>query len=67
MTPKEKSEELVEQLGVLNAIYLVDSILIVIEDYNNLEDINDWKQVRNELLTRPQINYDTKRKSKRVS
>ena len=55
MTPKEKSEELVEQLGVLNAIYLVDSILIVIEDYNNLEDINDWKQVRNELLTRPQI------------
>lgn len=57
MTPKEKSEELVEQLGVLNAIYLVDSILIVIEDYNNPEDINDWKNVRDELLTRPQINY----------
>lgn len=53
MTPKEKSEELVEQLGVLNAIYLVDSILIVIEDYNNLNDINEWKQVRDELLTRP--------------
>lgn len=52
MTPKEKSEELVEHLGVLNAIYLVDSVLIVIEDYNNLEDINDWKQVRNELLIR---------------
>jgi len=47
----------VEQLGILNAIYLVDSILIVIEDYNNLEDINDWKSVRDELLTRPQINY----------
>ena len=57
MTPKEKAEELVEQLGVLNAIYLVDSILIVIEDYNNLEDINDWKNVRDELLIRPQINY----------
>ena len=49
---EEKAKELVEQLGVLNAIYLVDSVLIVIEDYNNLEDINDWKQVRNELLIR---------------
>lgn len=52
MTPKEKSEELVEQLGVLNAIYLVESILIVIEDYNNVEDIDNWKNVKNELLIR---------------
>lgn len=59
MTPKEKSEELVYQLGVLNAIYLVDSILIVLEDYEAVAyvEIKEWKQVRDELLSIPQINY----------
>ena len=53
MTPQEKANELVEQIGVPYAIYLVDSILIVIEDYpNNSEDIRDWEEVREELVTR---------------
>jgi len=53
MTPLDKSEELIEQLGVWNAIYTVDCILKVIKEYpNNSEDIKDWKQVREEIVIR---------------
>ena len=53
MTAKEKTEELVEQLGAWNAIYTVDCILKVIKEYpNNSEDIKDWREVRKELVKR---------------
>jgi hypothetical protein len=45
MTPKEKSEELVEQLGVLNAIYLAETILMIINDPES-QDIQEWAEVK---------------------
>jgi len=46
MTPKEKVEELVENLGVLNALYLAEEVLIVLEDYEEVENnIHEWKEV----------------------
>lgn len=49
MTPQEKVEELIENLGVFNAIYLAEHMLIVLEDYAGIEKIHDeiqeWKEV----------------------
>jgi hypothetical protein len=49
MTPQEKVEELIENLGVFNAIYLAEHVLIVLEDYELIVKINDeiqeWKEV----------------------
>jgi hypothetical protein len=46
MTPKEKSDELVEDLGVFNAIYLAEHVLIVLEDYKEVDNnIHEWKEV----------------------
>lgn len=53
MTPRQKTRELIEQVGVFNAIYVVDSILIVIKEYpNNNEDVEDWLKVKDELEKR---------------
>jgi hypothetical protein len=54
MTPQEKVDELVENLGVFNAIYLAEHVLIVLEDYAEVENnINEWKEVL-ELLEKRQ-------------
>ena len=46
MTPQEKVEELIENLGVFNAIYLVEHVLIVLEDYKEVDNnIHEWKEV----------------------
>lgn len=46
MTPKEKSDELVEDLGVFNAIYLAQHVLIVLEDYKEVDNnIHEWEEV----------------------
>ncbi len=49
MTPQEKVEELIENLGVLNAIYLAEHVLIVLEDYEEIDEIHkevqEWKEV----------------------
>ena len=49
MTPQEKVEELIENLGVFNAIYLAEHMLIVLEDYEGIDeihnDIQEWKEV----------------------
>ena len=45
MTPKEKSEELVEQLGVLNAVYLVETVLMIIND-PEYQDLQEWAEVK---------------------
>ena len=46
MTPEEKVEELVENLGVLNALYLAEEVLIVLEDYEEVgNNIHEWKEV----------------------
>lgn len=53
MTPKEKVEELVENLGVFNALYLAKEILIVLEDYEEVENnIHEWTEVRDILQKR---------------
>lgn len=46
MTPQEKVDELVENLGVFNALYLAEHVLIVLEDYEEVENnIHEWKEV----------------------
>lgn len=50
MTPQEKVEELVEYLGTYNAIYLVEHILIELEDYELIVKINDKIQEWEEVL-----------------
>ena len=49
MTPQEKVEELIENLGVFNAIYLAEHMLIVLEDYEGIDEIHneiqEWKEV----------------------
>lgn len=54
MTPQEKVEELVEQLGIFNAIYLAEHVLIVLEDYESVNNnIQEWQEVL-ELLEKRQ-------------
>lgn len=57
MTPQEKVEELIENLGVFNAIYLAEHMLIVLEDYEGIDEIHneiqEWKEVL-ELLKKRQ-------------
>lgn len=53
MTPQEKVEELVENLGVFNALYLAEHVLIVLEDYEEVENnISEWDEVRKLLEIR---------------
>jgi len=53
MTPQEKVEELVENLGVFNALYLAEHVLIVLEDYEEVENnIHEWDEVRKLLEIR---------------
>ena len=55
MTPEEKVEELVENLGVFNALYLAEHVLIVLEDYEEVENnIHEWDEVRKQLEIRQQ-------------
>ena len=57
MTPQEKVEELIENLGVPAAIYLVEHVLIILEDYDIIllihDEIQEWKEVL-ELLEKRQ-------------
>ena len=53
MTPQEKVEELIENLGVFNALYLAEHVLIVLEDYEEVENnIHEWDEVRKLLEIR---------------
>ena len=53
MTPQEKVEELVENLGVFNALYLAGEVLIVLEDYEPVKNnIDEWTEVRDILQKR---------------
>ena len=53
MTPQEKVEELVENLGVFNALYLAGEVLIVLEDYEPVgNNIDEWTEVRDILQKR---------------
>jgi hypothetical protein len=55
MTPEEKVEELVENLGVFNALYLAEHVLIVLEDYAEVDNnIHEWDEVRKQLEIRQQ-------------
>ena len=55
MTPEEKVEELVENLGVFNALYLAEHVLIVLEDYEEVNNnIHEWDEVRKQLEIRQQ-------------
>jgi hypothetical protein len=55
MTPEEKVEELVENLGVFNALYLAEHMLIVLEDYEEVDNnIHEWDEVRKQLEIRQQ-------------
>jgi hypothetical protein len=56
MTTKEKVEELVTNLGIFNAIYLAEHVLIVLEDYEEVDNnIHEWEEVL-ELLEKIQEN-----------
>jgi hypothetical protein len=56
MTPEEKVEELVENLGVFNALYLAEHVLIVLEDYEEVNNnIHEWDEVRKQLEIRQQL------------
>ena len=52
MTPQEKVEDLIQQLGVVNAIYLVDTVIFVIEEYENPINIQYWRKIKLELELR---------------
>jgi hypothetical protein len=55
MTTQEKVEELVENLGVFGALYLAEHMLIVLEDYEEVENnIYEWDEVRKQLEIRQQ-------------
>jgi hypothetical protein len=55
MTPEEKVEELVQNLGVFNALYLAEHVLIVLEDYTEVDNnIHEWDEVRKQLEIRQQ-------------
>jgi len=53
MTPQEKAEELIYNLGIYNAIYLAEHTLIVLEDYVEVNNnINEWQEVLELLNSR---------------
>jgi hypothetical protein len=55
MTIEEKVEELVENLGVFNALYLAEHVLIVLEDYEEVNNnIHEWDEVKKQLEIRQQ-------------
>jgi hypothetical protein len=55
MTPEEKVEELIQNLGVFNALYLAEHVLIVLEDYEEVDNnIHEWDEVRKQLEIRQQ-------------
>jgi hypothetical protein len=55
MTPEEKVEELIQNLGVFNALYLAEHVLIVLEDYEEVNNnIHEWDEVRKQLEIRQQ-------------
>lgn len=55
MTPQEKVDELIENLGVSNALYLAGEVLIVLEDYEEVDNnISDWIEVINLIEKRQQ-------------
>lgn len=45
MTSQEKANEIIENLGVFNGIYLIDEVLIVLEDYP-VTNKDEWLEVR---------------------
>ena len=45
MTSQEKANEIIENLGVFNGIYLIDEVLIVLEDYP-VNNKDEWLEVR---------------------
>ena len=55
MTPRQKAKELIKNLGIYNAIYVVDEILQVLEDYKNTNDY-EWKEVGRILMEKKQKN-----------
>ena len=53
MTPEEKVEELIQNLGVFNALYLAEHVLIVLEDYEEVNNnIHEWDEVKKQLEIR---------------
>lgn len=53
MTPQEKVEELIYNLGIYNAIYLAEHVLIVLEDYEQVNNnIHEWQEVLELLKSR---------------
>ena len=48
MTPKAKAKELIKNLGIYGAIYLVDEMLNQLEDYP-LNNAKDWQKVKSIL------------------
>ena len=46
MTTKEKVEELIFELGIENSKYLINEILIVLNDYSK-NDVKDWEEIKN--------------------
>jgi len=48
MTPKEKVKELIYNLGIENAKYLIDEVLIVLNDYS-VDDVKDWENVKQKI------------------
>ena len=53
MTIEEKVEDLVENLGVFNALYLAEHVLIVLEDYEEVNNnIHEWDEVKKQLEIR---------------
>jgi len=65
MTPQEKAKQLFNDVGFTNALYVIDEVLQVLEDYEHKESIEDWKQVKDELYLidqpadKPVISYPT--------
>ena len=51
MTVKAKVKELIHNLGIENAKYLIDEVLIILNDYST-DDIKDWAKVKQEIEKR---------------
>ena len=48
MTPEEKVEELIFNLGIENAKYLIEEMLIVLNDFS-INDIEEWLEVKQQI------------------
>ena len=48
MTPKEKVEELIFNLGIENGKYLIEEMLIVLNDFS-INDIEEWLEVKQQI------------------